>query len=106
MEIREGALRRVREMILGVSAKRSHWLSRAGILPDHVHLVLGCRVDESPQEAALSYMNNLAFALGMKRAFMFGFYVGTVGEYDLGVIPSCQSALHRGKPGGGGSRRR
>ena len=40
---------------------------------------------ESPCQVALSYMNNLAYASGMKRAFAFGFYVGTFGEYDIGV---------------------
>ncbi len=38
-------------------------------------------------------MNNLAYALGMKRAFTFGFYVATVGEHDLGVVN--ESALRR-----------
>ena len=54
-------------------------------MPDHVHLALGCDVTEPPGEVAFSYMNNLAYVCGMKRAFAFGFYVGTVGEYDLGV---------------------
>ena len=60
-------------------------LSKGGILPDHVHLALGCDVREPPCQVALSYMNNLAYAFGMKRAFAIGFYVGTRGEYDVGV---------------------
>jgi hypothetical protein len=34
----------------------------------------------------LSYMNNAAFAQGMKAVFMPSCYLGTFGEYDLGVI--------------------
>jgi REP element-mobilizing transposase RayT len=85
MEIRREPLLRMREMIVKSAAKHGHLLSEGGILPDHVHLAVGCNVQESPGQVALSYMNNLAYACGMKRAFAFGFYVGTFGEYDLGV---------------------
>jgi len=85
MEIRREPLQRMREMILGAAAKKRHLLSRAGIVPDHIHLTLGCNGTESPADVALSYMNNLAYVCGMKWAFAFGFYVGTFGEYDLGV---------------------
>jgi len=84
-EIREETLRAMREMILRAAAKKGHRLSRAGILPDHIHLTLACSIGESPADVALSYMNNLAYACGLKRVFAFGFYVGTFGEYDLGV---------------------
>jgi REP element-mobilizing transposase RayT len=85
MEIQSRPLRRMHDMILRAAAKKGHLLSRAGIVPDHVHLTLGCNVSESPAEVALSYMNNLAYACDLKRVFAFGFYVGTFGEYDLGV---------------------
>ncbi len=84
-EIRHDVLAGMRDMIIRASGKKGHLLSRAGIVPDHVHLALGCNLDESPAEVALSYMNNLAYACGQKRVFAFGFYVGTFGEYDLGV---------------------
>ena len=84
-EIRGEPLRRMREMVLKAAAKKRHLVSRAGIVPDHIHLTLGCNVSESPAEVALSYMNNLAYVCESKRAFTFGFYVGTFGEYDLGV---------------------
>jgi len=35
---------------------------------------------------ALSYLNNLVFAHGMKALFCFSYYVGTFGEYDMGAI--------------------
>jgi len=68
---------------------------------DHVHLTLGAQPKESPAEVALRYMNNLAFASGMKPIFEFGYFVGTFGEYNLKVIPRPdQSALRRDKPAG------
>ena len=86
MEIRDETLRGLRTMILNAARKRNHLLSRAGIIPDHVHLVLGCTLEESPEEVALSYMNNLAYACGMKPVFRSSYYVGTFGEYDTGVL--------------------
>jgi hypothetical protein len=85
MEIRREGLLCMREMNLRAAAKRGHLLSKGGIVPDHIHLALGGNVSESPAEIALSYMNNLAYACGMKRVFALGFYVGTFGEYDVGV---------------------
>lgn len=87
MELRDSVLRGLREMILRVVAAKEHWLSRAAILPDHVHMTVGCRLAESPEDVVLSYMNNLAYTCGMKAVFRFGYYVGTFSEYDLGVIP-------------------
>ena len=52
----------------------------------HVHVLLGCNLAESPQEVALGYLNNLAYAQEMRRVYQYGFYVGTVGEYDLGAV--------------------
>ena len=74
-------------MIESASQRKGHRLRRAGLLPDHVHLTLGCNPEESPDEVALSYMNNLADAQGMSEVFQYSYFVGTFGEYDLGVIP-------------------
>ena len=86
-EIRHDVLVRVRKMIESASQRKGHFLRRAGLLPDHVHLTLGCDLKESPGEVALSYMNNLAYAQGMTEVFRYSYFVGTFGEYDLGVIP-------------------
>jgi REP element-mobilizing transposase RayT len=87
MEIRDTTLGRMRDMILQASAARGDLLSRAAILPDHIHLALGCQLNESPEQVALSYMNNLAYACDMKPVFRHSYFVGTFGEYDLGAIP-------------------
>lgn len=85
-EIRNERLTAVRDMIANASQAKGHRLSRAAILADHVHLLVGCNYLESPQEVALGYLNNLAFAQGMQRSYQFGYYAGTVGEYDLGAV--------------------
>lgn len=74
------------EMIERVAVKKSQRLSEAGLLPDHIHLALGIGVDESPEDVALGYLNNLAFAHGMRSIYEFGYYVGTFGEYDMGAV--------------------
>jgi REP element-mobilizing transposase RayT len=86
-EVRAEPLQRLRNMIEAASRAKGHRLSRAAIVPDHIHLTMGCKLEESPQEVALSYMNNLAYASGMKPVFKYSYYAGTFSEYDLGVIP-------------------
>lgn len=80
-EVRHAILARVQSMVLAVAKKKSYRLARAGILSDHVHLVLGCQSDASPNDVALGFLNNLAFAHGMKPVYQFSGFVGTVGEY-------------------------
>jgi hypothetical protein len=86
MEIRHDVLSRVRAMVLGAAAKNSIRLSRAGILADHLHLVLGCPIDLAPDEIALAFLNNLAFVHGMKPIYQFGGFIGTIGEYTNKAI--------------------
>jgi REP element-mobilizing transposase RayT len=93
-EVHDEPLQALHDMIVRASRAKSHDLSRAAILPDHIHLALRCGIEESPESVALSYLNNLAFASGMKRVFRLGYYVGTFGEYDLGVISRKGLAHH------------
>jgi REP element-mobilizing transposase RayT len=86
MQLKDETLTAIRNMICAVVKKKGHVLSRAAILPDHIHLAIGCELGETPGEVALSYMNNLAFAVGMKPLFEYGYWVGTFGEYDLGAV--------------------
>ena len=85
-EIREERLARTNRALVAAGAKKGHLLSRVGVFADHLHLTLGCDVSESPEEVALGYMNNLAYAHGMRRVYQFGYYVGTFGQYDLGAV--------------------
>lgn len=79
-------LEAVRVMLRKASTVKGHLLSRLGLLPDHLHLVLGIAPEESPIEVALSYMNNIAFVYGMQPVLKASCYLGTIGEYDLGAI--------------------
>ena len=76
----------VREMIRNASARKQHLLSRLGIVPDHLHMTLGVHQDEAPDHVALSYMNNIAFALGMQPVLMQSCFIGGFGSYDLGAV--------------------
>jgi hypothetical protein len=108
-EIREEVLRKLHETLKWASTTHEHVLSESGILSDHVHIALGCGIDESSQDVALSYLNNLAYVQGMKPVYQYGGYLGTFGEYNLGAVRRTlsrqladQSALHGDEPRGGG----
>jgi REP element-mobilizing transposase RayT len=86
MEIRDDVLAGLGRAVESTAAKHRHTLSRRAILPDHIHLAMGCPEDQSPEEIALSYMNNCAHSCGMKPVLKHSYYVGTFGEYDLGAV--------------------
>jgi REP element-mobilizing transposase RayT len=85
-ETREETLWRIQAVIEGAASKHGYRLSRVGLLPDHVHLTLGCPIDCSPESVAMGYLNNCAYACGMKPVYKSGYYVGTIGEYDRGAV--------------------
>ncbi len=85
-QVREDRLAKTRDMILGIAGKKQHRLPHAAILADHVHLTIGCAIEESPETVALTYMNNLAYAHGMERLFCHSYFVGAFGKYDLNAI--------------------
>lgn len=86
MEIREKVLETLFATIERAAAKHSHRVSRLALLPDHVHLTLGCGIGDSPEEVAIGYLNNCAYAIGMKPLYQYSYYVGTFGEYDRGAV--------------------
>jgi len=79
-------LERIRKAIRITAQRHDHLLSRVGLLNDHVHLVLGIGVDQSPLDVALPYMNNIAWMFEMQPVLWKSCYLGTIGEYDLGAI--------------------
>ncbi len=85
-EIRDDRLTKSLNMIQRTAQKKGHFLSKARLLPDHIHVMLGCYITESPMDVALGYMNNISYGHEMKPIFQYSFYVGTIGEYDLGAI--------------------
>jgi len=86
METRDDVLAKVSEMIDRVALKHGDRLSRVGLFADHLHMTMGCLIERSPEDLALAYLNNCAYACGMKAVFRFGYYVGTIGEYDRGAV--------------------
>lgn len=92
-EVREAQLTRVRNMIIQACKKKYWQLSRIGLLSNHVHVLLGASVTESPQSVALSLMNNIAYVYKMKPILKYSYYVGTFGGYDRGAIRLHQSEI-------------
>jgi REP element-mobilizing transposase RayT len=88
-EVRESELAKTRDMVIRVAERKNHRLSRLSLLADHIHLTASIPPDQSPVDVALAYMNNVAFAHGMRAVFCPSFYVGTIGEYDTGAIWSA-----------------
>ena len=84
--IRDEDFSRSRDMVRAVAKKYGHRLSRLAMLSDHLHLVAGVPPSSSPQDVALRYLNNLAYAHGMTALYSQSYYVGTIGEFDSGAI--------------------
>jgi REP element-mobilizing transposase RayT len=85
-EIREDELACCRDMVTRVARNKGHRISRLALLSDHLHLVVGVPPDTAPRDVALGYLNNLAYAHGMKELYSQSYYTGTVGEYDSWAI--------------------
>ena len=85
-EVRDDVLSRVKSMLKAIAKKHGLRLSKAAILPDHVHVVVGCPSAMSPIEIALSFLNNLSYVHGMKPIYQFGGFIGTIGEYTNKAI--------------------
>lgn len=85
--IEDDAAGRVRSTIRKTAERHQHLLSRIGLLDDHVHIVLGSGLQQSPLEVVLPYMNNIAWQFGMEPVLWPSCFFGTIGEYDLGAIP-------------------
>jgi REP element-mobilizing transposase RayT len=85
-DVREDWLSVSRAMLIAACRKKGWPLSRVGMVANHLHALLGCDVTESPRDVALSLMNNLAYAHGMKPVYERSFYVGTFGAYDEQAI--------------------
>ena len=66
-------------------------------IPKPIHILIGIGVNESPESAALSLLNNLAFAQGWNPVFRFSYYAGTFGGYDrYSIKMAIRMAIRRG----------
>jgi REP element-mobilizing transposase RayT len=82
----EDTLLKVRDRCLRISQKRGYALSALAVMPDHLHLALRGVIDHSPEDVALAFLNNLAFAVGQRPWWESGYYAGTFGEYDMDAV--------------------
>ncbi len=66
--------------------QKGYRISVGSVMPDHIHLALRGNIEQPAQEIALAFLNNLAYLLGSKAVWQFGFYAGTFGEYDMRCV--------------------
>lgn len=78
--------RTLRDGCFKIAAKKGHLLSRVSVMPDHLHLALRANPEESPNDVAFAYQNNLAYMVNLGRLWQDSFYVGTFGEYTTQAI--------------------
>jgi REP element-mobilizing transposase RayT len=78
--------RTLRDGCFKIAAKRGHLFSRVSVVPDHLHLALRANPDESPNDVAFAYQNNLAYMANLGRLWQDSFYLGTFSEYTTQAI--------------------
>ncbi len=77
---------KLRDACLRIAAKKGYALATLAIMPDHLHAALRGNVQQSPQEIALAFLNNLSYVMGYNRCWSFEYYAGTFSEYDVRAI--------------------
>ncbi len=82
----EAALTTIRDRCFVIATKKGYAVRALSVMPDHLHLALRGNIEQSPQEIALAFQNNLAFALGQNAVWSHKYYAGTFGEYDMQAI--------------------
>ncbi len=79
-------LAKIRDAALRICVKKGYAASTLAVLPDHLHLALRGAVTQSPEEIALSFLNNLAHVLDQRPWWEAGYYAGTFGEYGMAAV--------------------
>lgn len=79
-------LETTRQMLIAACAKHELRLSRAGLIANHLHLAIGCDIENTPAQVAVMLLNNLAYAHGSVRVYRSSYYVGTFGQIDRGAL--------------------
>lgn len=81
-----GVFRTIRESCLRIAGTNGHALSRLSVMPDHLHLVLRGKPEESPNDIASVYQNELTDMTNLGRFWRDSFYVGTFSEYTTQAV--------------------
>jgi REP element-mobilizing transposase RayT len=79
-------LGRIRDQSLRIAQKKGHAVSCLSVMPDHLHIAIRGNIEHSPQDIALAFQNNLAYALGQVRLWRHTYYVGTFSKYDMQAV--------------------
>ncbi len=84
----------------GILATLAHWncaASRIALLADHVHFLMRLSYDVAPSKLILAVMNEVCDAHRGLRMWMDGFYVGTVGSYDMSAVRRMTRSSHESR---------
>ena len=79
-------LAKIRDTTLRICVKKGYAASALSVLPDHLHLAFRGVITQAPEDLALSFLNNLAHAVGRCRWWKAGYYTGTLGEYAMAAV--------------------
>lgn len=79
-------LRVVREGCLRLAEDQGYSISRLSIIPDHLHTSLRGKIDHSPEDIALKFLNSLAEEMGNQLIWEPCYYAGTIGTYDMNAV--------------------
>jgi REP element-mobilizing transposase RayT len=79
-------LTKIRDTALRICVKKGYAASAVAVLPDHLHLAVRGGITQSPEEIALSFLNNLAHVLDRRPWWEAGYYAGTFGEYSMAAV--------------------
>lgn len=90
--------RKLRRACAAIADKNGYGISRLAVMPDHIHIALRGVVEESPEDIALAYLNNLSYVMGYNRCWSREYYVGTFSEYGMGdlAVPGSRSGAPPG----------
>lgn len=79
-------LRGIRDQSFRIAAKKACRISALSVMPDHLHMAVRGGIAYSPEEIALAFLNNLAYALGQRPVWEPYYYVGTFGDYSMRAV--------------------
>jgi REP element-mobilizing transposase RayT len=81
-------LAKIRDTAWRICTKKGYAVSTLAVLPDYLHLAVRGAIEQSPEEIALSFLNNLAYVLDQRPWWQAGYYAGTFGEYSIAAVRS------------------
>jgi REP element-mobilizing transposase RayT len=79
-------MRTIRDSAIAIARRKGYGLKALSLMPDHLHVAFRGNIEQSPEEIALAFLNNLAYLVGRKRIWQDGYYVGTFSEYDMKIV--------------------